>query len=50
MNSKETMGRIIAMGEAVVVLSIIKQIDTNAAITMLGIDLACAGIGLLQKK
>ena len=40
----------LAMGVAVVVLSIIKQIDTDAAITMLGIGMACAGISLLQKK
>lgn len=40
----------LAMGVAVVVLSVIKQIDTNAAITMLGIGMACAGISLLQKK
>lgn len=43
-------GIALAMGVAVVVLSILKQIDMYSGFTMLGIGLACAGIVLLQKK
>lgn len=40
----------LAMGIAVVVLSVMKQIDTDSALTMLGLGVACAGISLLEKK
>lgn len=40
----------LAMGIAVVVLSVMKQIDTDSALTMLGLGGACAGISLLEKK
>lgn len=40
----------LAMGIAVVVLAILEQLSTNAAILMLGIGVACAGISLLEKK
>jgi transcriptional regulator with XRE-family HTH domain len=40
----------LAMGIAVIVLSILKEIDMYSGFTMLGIGLACAGISLLQKK
>ena len=43
-------GVALAMGVAVVVLSILKQIDMYSGFTMLGIGLACVGIVLLQKK
>ncbi|MBR7081250.1 MAG: helix-turn-helix transcriptional regulator [Oscillospiraceae bacterium] len=40
----------LAMGVAVVVLSIMKKLDPQTAIIMLGIGLACGGIDLLQKR
>ena len=40
----------LAMGVAVVVLSILGQLETGTAITMLGIGVACAGASLLEKK
>ncbi|MBQ8279653.1 MAG: helix-turn-helix transcriptional regulator [Roseburia sp.] len=43
-------GIALAMGVAVVVLSILKEIDMYSGFTMLGIGLACVGIVLLQKK
>lgn len=43
-------GVALAMGVAVVVLSILKEIDMYSGFTMLGIGLACVGIVLLQKK
>ena len=39
----------VAMGVAVTVLSFLGALETGAAITMLGIGLASAGIALLQK-
>lgn len=38
-----------AMGVGVTVLSILGQLEANAAFTMLGIGLTCAGISLFQK-
>lgn len=38
----------LAMGVAVVVLSILKGIDVNSAIIMLGIGLLCLGISSLN--
>lgn len=43
-------GVALAMGVAVVVTSILKEIDMYSGFTMLGIGLACVGIVLLQKK
>ena len=43
-------GLSVAMGVAVIVTSILNQIDTNSAFTMLGIGLTCAGISLLKDK
>ena len=40
----------LAMGVAVVVLSVMKKIDMQTAIIMLGIGLACGGLGMLQKQ
>ena len=40
----------LAMGIAVVVLSILGQLSTQSAIVMLGIGLACAGISLIEKS
>lgn len=40
----------VASGIAVIVLSFMDQIDTNSAIPLLAIGVACAGISLLQKK
>lgn len=40
----------LAMGICVVVTSILKQIDINSAIIMLGIGLSCFGIYLLKNK
>lgn len=40
----------LAMGVAVVVLSRMKALDTDAGFTLLGIGVACAGICLLQNK
>lgn len=39
----------VAMGVAVAVLSILGQVDTQKAVIMLGIGVACAGISLLEK-
>ena len=44
------MGVGLAMGICVVVTSILKQIDTNSAFTMLGVGLSCFGIYLLKNK
>lgn len=43
-------GVALAMGVAVVVLSILKQIDLYSGFTMLGLGLACVGIVLMSKK
>ena len=43
-------GVAVAMGVAVAVLSILNQIDTGAALGMLGIGLACLAISQLEKK
>ena len=40
----------LAMGIAVVVLSVIGNIETSKAISMLGIGLACLAITLFSKK
>ena len=40
----------VAMGIAVVVLSILDEITTQDAIKMIGLGLACAGISLLNDK
>lgn len=40
----------LAMGVAVIVLSKLGQLDMNAAVTMLGIGVACGGAALLEKK
>lgn len=40
----------LAMGVAVVALSCLGKLETQSAITMLGIGLACAGIALLAKR
>lgn len=52
---KETVSTImkaltLAMGVAVVVLSCIGNLETNTAVILLGIGLACAGISMLQEK
>lgn len=39
----------IAMGVAVVVLSCLGRLETQTAVTLLGIGLACAGAALLEK-
>lgn len=39
----------VAMGVAVTVLSVLKQIDLYSGFTLLGIGLACAGISLLRR-
>ena len=39
-----------AMGIAVVVLSILNKIETRTAIMLLGIGLTCGGISLFEKK
>ena len=41
---------ILAMGIAIVVLSILKEIDLYSGLTMAGIGLACAGISLLRNQ
>ena len=41
---------VVAMGIAVVVLSILEKIDLHSGFIMLGIGLTCTGITLLQKK
>lgn len=43
-------GIALAMGVAVVVLSLIDKIGTNQAVSMLGIGLACMAISQLSKK
>lgn len=43
-------GIALAMGIAVVVLSIFKEIDTNSGLCMLGLGLACLAIASLAKK
>ena len=40
----------LAMGICIVVTSVLKQIDMNSAITMLGIGLSCLSIYLLKNK
>lgn len=40
----------LAMGAAVVVLTILGQLTTDSAQIMLGIGVACAGISLLEKN
>ena len=40
----------LAMGVAVVVLSCLDRLETQTAVTLLGIGLACAGVALLEKK
>ena len=40
----------LAMGVAVVVLSCMGKLETQSAVTMLGIGLACAGIAMLEKS
>ena len=38
----------LAMGVAVVVLSQLSSLETQTAVTLLGIGLACAGVALLE--
>lgn len=40
----------LAMGVAVVALSCLGNQETQTAVTLLGIGLACAGVALLEKK
>ena len=40
----------LAMGVAVVVLSCLGNLETQTAVTLLGIGLACAGFSLLEKR
>ena len=40
----------LAMGVAVVVLSQLGSLETQTAVTLLGIGLACAGIAMLEKQ
>ena len=40
----------LAMGVAVVVLSCLGKLETQTAITLLGIGLACVGIIMLESK
>lgn len=40
----------LAMGVAVVVLSSLGSLETQTAVTLLGIGLACAGVALLEKR
>lgn len=40
----------LAMGGAVVVLSRMGALDTQAAVTLLGIGLASAGVAMLEEK
>lgn len=44
------LGVTIAMGVAVVVISKVGELQTDTAVTMLGMGLACVGIYLLAKK
>ena len=40
----------LAMGVAVVVLSCLGRLETQTAVTLLGLGLACAGAALLAKQ
>ena len=40
----------LAMGVAVVMLSCLGSLETQTAVTLLGIGLACAGVVLLEKR
>ena len=40
----------LAMGVSVVVLSCMGSLETETAVTLLGIGLACAGVALLEKR
>ena len=40
----------LAMGVAVVVLSRLGSLETQTAVTLLGIGLACAGVAMLEKQ
>ena len=40
----------LAMGVAVVVLSCLDRLETQTAVTLLGIGLACAGAAMLAKQ
>ena len=40
----------LAMGVAVAVLSVLREIDTNSAFILLGIGLACLSIGALNNR
>ena len=40
----------LAVGVAVVVLSILNEVDTNTAIKLLGIGCASSGVALLSEK
>ena len=40
----------LAMGVAVVVLSCLGSLETQTAVTLLGIGLACAGAAMLEKR
>lgn len=40
----------LAMGVAVVVLSCLRSLDAQTAVTLLGIGLACAGAAMLEKR
>lgn len=40
----------LAMGVAVVVLSCLGSLETQTAVTLLGIGLACAGAAMLAKQ
>lgn len=40
----------LAMGIAVVVLSVMGTMETQTSVTMLGIGLACAGAAMLEKR
>ena len=40
----------LALGIAVVVLSCLGSLETQTAVTLLGIGLACAGVFLLEKR
>ena len=39
----------LAMGVAVVVLSQLGSLETQTAVTLLGIGLACAGVAMLER-
>ena len=40
----------LAMGVAVVVLSCLGSLETQSAVILLGIGLACAGVVMLEKR